>query len=407
MSSAQGEQRSAVEAMDVNARFRAVFDQSSQFAGILSLDGAVLDANKTSLQICGYAREEVIGRPFWETPWWRHDKTVQAKIRRASARAAQGLPYREELSYIWADNSEHMVDFSLNPIRNDRGGIVFLHPTGLDITDRKLTEERIRKLTENLEVEVSARTSELENRNFDVLRQSALLRVLSHRLMEVQDSERRRISRELHDSAGQLLSVLTVNLAAITRQTKDIAPNISERADESHQIARQIMQEIRTMSYLLHPPLLEEGGLATALEVYVAGLNARGGLDIQLMIPENFPRFSDDLELAVFRVAQECLTNIHRHSGSKTACIRLAHAGQNVLIDVEDQGRGIPAEKLAGIQGQRSGVGITGMRERVRHLKGVMEIRSHKGGTKISVKLPANFTPRELDSVLEEVRAAK
>ena len=384
MSSAQGEHPSTFEATDANARFRAVFDQSSQFAGILSLDGVVLDANKTSLQICGYTREQVIGRPFWETPWWRHDKTVQAKIRRASAQAAQGLPYREELSYAWADNSEHVVDFSLYPIRNDRGDIVFLHPTGLDITDRKLTEERIRRLTENLESEVSARTNELENRNSDVMRQSSLLRVLSHRLMEVQDSERRRISRELHDSAGQLLSVLTVNLAAITRQTKDIAPNISERADESHQIARQIMQEIRTMSYLLHPPLLEEGGLATALEVYVAGLNARGGLDIQLMIPENFPRFSDDLELAVFRVAQECLTNIHRHSGSKTAAVELRISGDEVTLEVRDQGSGIAPEKLAEIETHGSGVGIQGMRERLRPFDGHMRIASSSSGTAVS-----------------------
>ncbi|HWF37287.1 MAG TPA: PAS domain S-box protein [Candidatus Acidoferrales bacterium] len=373
-----------VEPIDADARFRAVFDQSSQFACILSVDGIVLDANKTCLEICGYARDQVIGRPFCETPWWRHDKTVRAKIRRATAQAAQGLPFREELSYVWVDGSEHMVDFSLYPIRNDRGEIVFLYPTGLDITDRKLVEKRIRRLTKNLESEVSARTNELENRNSDVLRQSALLRVLSHRLMEVQDSERRRISRELHDSAGQLLSVLTVNLAAITRQTKDIAPLISERADESHQIARQIMQEIRTMSYLLHPPLLEEGGLATALEVYVAGLNARGGLDVQLMISENFPRFPDDLELAVFRVAQECLTNIHRHSGSRIAVVRLKITGEEFTLEVRDQGSGISPEKLAEIQTHGSGVGIQGMRERLRPFNGHMSIDSDFSGTIVS-----------------------
>jgi len=370
--------------MDANARFRAVFNQSSQFAGILSLDGVVLDANETSLRICGYTREQVISRPFWETPWWRHDKTVQAKIRRATAQTAQGLPYREELSYVWADGSGHMVDFSLNPIRNERGEMIFLYPTGLDITDRKVTEQKIRTLTENLESEVSARTSELENRNSDVLRQAALLRVLSHRLMEVQDSERRRISRELHDSAGQLLSVLTVNLAAITRQTKDIAPLVSERAEESHQIARQIMQEIRTMSYLLHPPLLEEGGLATALEVYVEGLNSRGSLAVQLNISENFPRFSDDLELAVFRVAQECLTNIHRHSGSKTAAVELRIAGDEVTLEVRDQGSGIAPEKLAEIETHGSGVGIQGMRERLRPFDGHMRIASSPSGTAVS-----------------------
>jgi two-component system, NarL family, sensor kinase len=184
-------------------------------------------------------------------------------------------------------------------------------------------------------------------------------------------------------------------------------PQFAAAAQESDRLVRQLSQEIRTMSYLLHPPLLDETGLSGALQWYTHGLTERSGLNIALEISEDFGRLPAEMELAVFRIVQECLTNIHRHSGSKTASIRLVHAGKSVLIDVEDQGRGIPAEKLAGIQGQRSGVGITGMRERVRHLKGVMEIRSHKGGTKISVKLPANFTASELDAVLEEVRTAK
>jgi PAS domain S-box-containing protein len=385
MSLVRPDRKLAAEAVEANAKFRALFDQASQFAGIMTVDGTLIDANESSLQICGYTRDQVVGRPFWQTAWWRHDKIVQDKLRTATESAAQGISYREELSYVWADGSLHAVDFRLHPIRDDAGQIIFLHPTGADITEHKIANQKIQALTENLEAEVAVRTGEIQDRNADVLRQSALLGVLSRRLMEVQDSERRRISRELHDSAGQLLSVLSVNLAAITRQTKAVAPHISDLADESHKLARQIMQEIRTMSYLLHPPLLEEAGLITALEVYVAGLNDRGSLQIKLVTPEKFPRLPNELELAAFRVVQECLTNVHRHSGSRTATIELSADEKTLTLEVRDQGKGISPAKLVDIQSHGSGVGIQGIRERLRPFDGDMRIDSNPSGTTINV----------------------
>jgi PAS domain S-box-containing protein len=385
MSSVDPGHRLAAAALEANAKFRALFDQATHFAGIMTVDGTLIDANKSSVEVCGYARDQVLGRPFWQTPWWRHDKSVQDKLLAATERAAQGTSYREELSYVWADDSLHTVDFRLHPIRDDAGKVIYLHPTGTDITEQKIANQKIQTLTENLEAQVSVRTSEIQDRNADMLRQSALLGVLSRRLMEVQDSERRRISRELHDSAGQLLSVLSVNLAAITRQTKAVAPHISDLADESHKLARQIMQEIRTMSYLLHPPLLEEAGLVTALEVYVAGLNDRGSLAIKLVTPEKFPRLSSELELAAFRVVQECLTNVHRHSGSRTATVELSADETTLTLEVCDQGKGISAAKLEEIQSHGSGVGIQGIRERLRPFNGDMRIHSTSSGTAVVV----------------------
>jgi signal transduction histidine kinase len=143
------------------------------------------------------------------------------------------------------------------------------------------------------------------------------------------------------------------------------------------------------MSYLLHPPLLDENGLTGAIQWYIQGLVERSGLKIELTFPKDFGRLSDDVEVTIFRIVQECLTNIHRHSGSMTAKISLSRQGESVSLEIQDEGKGIPEERLAKIQGHRTGVGITGMRERVRHLNGTINIQSNANGTKISVTLPA------------------
>jgi signal transduction histidine kinase len=142
------------------------------------------------------------------------------------------------------------------------------------------------------------------------------------------------------------------------------------------------------MSYLLHPPLLDEMGLPEALRWYIDGLSERSGLEIVLDLPRDFERPSREMELVMFRLVQECLTNIHRHSGSKSAAIRIARDERGIALEVEDKGRGIPAEKLSAIQSQGSGVGIRGMRERVRHFGGRMDIEAPPGGTKISFAFP-------------------
>ena len=156
---------------------------------------------------------------------------------------------------------------------------------------------------------------------------------------------------------------------------------------------QQLNKEIRTTSYLLHPPLLDENGLSQAILWYIQGLMERGGLNIDFDISEDFGRLPADLELAIFRVVQESLTNIHRHSGSKTAKIRLSHTNGTILLEIQDQGKGISAEKLADLRAQRSGVGITGIRERIRQFKGEMDIQSNGSGATIVVRLPMPAAP--------------
>jgi len=245
-------------------------------------------------------------------------------------------------------------------------------------------------LANNLENQVLVRTHQLEQRNAEVVQQSEQLRELSRRLQQTQDDERRRIARELHDSAGQVLAALGMNLASIAQRARR-NPKLGKATQEGLELVHQLSKEIRTMSYLLHPPLLDENGLPGVIQWYVQGLAERRNLKCELMIPEDFGRLSDDMEVAIFRIVQECLTNIHRHSGSKTATIRLSREGEIVSLEIQDEGKGIPSEKLTEIQAHRTGVGITGMRERVRHLNGTIDIQSDANGTKISVSLPASL----------------
>jgi two-component system NarL family sensor kinase len=203
-------------------------------------------------------------------------------------------------------------------------------------------------------------------------------------MMITQDQERRRIARELHDSAGQSLAALSMNLARIEQDLKHDPSHLVKAVSDAQERLRILSQEIRTTSYLLHPPLLDEVGLSSALHWYTEGLGERSGLDIKLSVAENLPRLEPEMELAIFRLVQECLTNIHRHSGSKTAQIRLAREADKVYVEVQDQGQGMSPERIADVRLKGAGVGIRGMRERVRQLGGELAIESDSGGTRIT-----------------------
>jgi len=402
----QHERQITAEAVAANAKFRAVFEQTSVFAGIMTKDGVIFEANRLSLEVCGYKTEDVLGRPFWETGWWRNFPESRNKIRAATPLVANGIPYREILHYSWADGTERLVEFALYPILDEDGKVLFLHPTGVDITDLKATEEKYRRLSETLEAEVRARTRELEDRNAEVLRQSELLRLFSRRLLQAQDEERRHIARELHDSAGQTLTVIGLYLAQLTQKLSAITPDLTNDIAAIEESVQQLQREIRTTSYLLHPPLLDESGLPSALGWYVQGLVERSGLDISLNISEDCGRLPREMELVIFRLVQECLTNIHRHSGSKMASIRILRESDAVTVEVEDEGRGMPADKLAEIQSGGSGVGIRGMRERVRQFEGKFNVESNGAGTRIFVSIPLPQSVLRPAGGVEPLRAA-
>ena len=247
----------------------------------------------------------------------------------------------------------------------------------------------------DLEEKVQQRTVELRAANQN-------LGELSARLLHLQDEERRRIARELHDSVGQTLAALSMNLAAIGADIERLAKTATTISD-STALVNDMSTDIRTISYLLHPPLLDEAGLTSALTWYVKGFAERSKIEVDLRIPEDFGRLSRDLETAIFRVVQECLTNIHRHSGSSVARILIAHSDGRVRIEVEDKGKGIPSQKRAEIMASTTGtpgVGIRGMRERLRQLGGSLEIRSNGEGkgTVVTAYLPAISAPLPVEA---------
>jgi signal transduction histidine kinase len=221
--------------------------------------------------------------------------------------------------------------------------------------------------------------------------------------MKAQDQERRRIARELHDSAGQTLTVLGLSLAELVERAHVIAPELAKEGKEIEGVVQQLHREIRTASYLLHPPLLDECGLASALTSYVEGLAERSHIAIALDVAANVGRLPSDLELAIFRVVQECLTNIHRHSGSETALIRVTRDGKSIRIEVQDHGKGISPERLSEIQSHGSGVGIMGIRERIRQFHGEMHIESNGSGTSVIVSIPL---PKDAHADSEPQQAA-
>lgn len=215
------------------------------------------------------------------------------------------------------------------------------------------------------------------------------LRLMSGRLLNLRDEERRRLARDLHDSVGQLLALTKVNLSSARRHLTDSEAEVKRLFGESCEMIEQALSEVRTISYLLHPPLLEELGLSSVLSWFVSGFSERSGIRVDLKLPEKMGRFSHELETGIFRIIQECLTNIHRHSRGSVAKIELARSRDQLRLRVEDDGAGFPAAGgQAGREDSLPGVGISGIRERVRQLGGEMQIQSGERGTAVEVEFP-------------------
>lgn len=370
----------------------AIVDCSDDAIVSKNLDGMITSWNTGAERMFGYKADETIGQHITLIiPPDRRDeeKEILRRIRNGE----------------WVDHFETVrtrrngtllnISATISPVKDAAGHVIGASKVARDITEQKRaadalrqSEERFRILSESLDSEVKARTLELEQRNADVIMKSEQLRELSWQLLRTQDEERRHIARELHDSAGQTLAVLGMNLSTIVQSAREIAPEVAESAEETQELVRQLTREIRTTSYLLHPPLLDENGLPAALSWYLRGLTERSELDIAFNISEEFGRLPRDMELVVFRLVQECLTNVHRHSASNSAVVQISRESDRVLVEVRDQGKGMSPEKLAEIQLKGSGVGIRGMRERLRQFHGEMNIDSTSTGTTVLVAIP-------------------
>jgi two-component system NarL family sensor kinase len=214
------------------------------------------------------------------------------------------------------------------------------------------------------------------------------LHQLSGKLLELQDDERRRISRELHDTTAQNLAVLSMNMCIVKDAARLLNAPAREAVAECLSLAERCSQEIRTLSYILHPPLLDELGLMSALRAYTTGFTKRTGVQVELKMAD-IGRLPSDVETTLFRIVQEALTNVHRHSGSARADIRLIRDPKEVKLQVSDDGQGVPPASLAMISdGGNVGVGIAGMRERAAQLGGILKIASSERGTTVTAILP-------------------
>jgi signal transduction histidine kinase len=262
--------------------------------------------------------------------------------------------------------------------------------------ERERAELELQKAHDQLEQRVAERTVQLSQALASVESEASVrkqaeeqLRRLSVRLMTLQDEERRRIARDLHDTTGQALAAIKMTLALI-QQIGTSVPNFQGLVDDLNALADEALQEIRTTSYLLHPPLLDESGIASAARWFVEGFAKRSGIQVHCDIPEKMERLPRNCELVLFRVLQEGLTNVHRYSGASAATVRLRLENNELEFEVSDNGSGISEERLQQVReaGGSAGVGIAGMRERVRELSGSFEIQSSKSGTAVRVTLP-------------------
>jgi len=335
------------------------FTASSVGLAILDHDLRYQRINQKIADIHGVSAPSHLGRTVREVIPGFADQ-LEPRLQRVLTTGTSLL--NEELSgpVLSGENPTEYWSANFFPIRNEAGDVAQVGVVVVDITERRRAEFTLRRL--------------------------------SGRLMDLQDQERRRIARELHDSVGQALTAIKLSLELATKQLDptSVSPAVMRGFQECQELADQCAADTRTISYLLHPPLLDERGLASAVQWYVDGFARRSGIEVSLDLPQGESRLPQSHETTLFRILQEGLTNIHRHSESATAFVRLCTESSVAILEIRDQGRGMPAESLRACKesSRLVGVGIAGMRERVRQLGGRLEIDSNRQGTTLTATLP-------------------
>jgi len=335
--------------------------------------------NKGAQELYGWTRDEALGRvthSLLQTQFPGPQESIQTQFRQAGR-------WQGELSHICKDGRLITVisrwELTRDPVTNSDS----IMEANINITPTKQAEQQLQLLVQTLESRIAERTQELEHATNQ-------LRELSGKLLRTQDEERRRIARELHDGVGQLLAAMNMNLSNLKNEMEGLNEEAARRLDENTTLVEQASQEIRTISHLLHPPLLDVMGLESALRWYVDGYCERSKISVEMQLT---PGFSDglprDFALSLFRIVQECLTNVHRHSESAWAQIAVRRSSSEITLEVRDHGKGMSPELQLKISaGESSGVGLRGIRERIRQFGGRLEVHANEGGTRVISTLP-------------------
>jgi PAS domain S-box-containing protein len=367
-------------------RFRLFIEAVKDYA-IYTLDaqGHVSSWNEGAARLKGYAASEIMGRHF--SCFYSAEDNQGGKPARELELATREGRVEDEGWRVRKDGSRFWANATITGIRDNTGTLIGFAKVTRDYTDRMRAQEALRVANADLTAEVAERKS--AEAKLAVSEKS--LRDLSLHLLRTQDQERKRIGRDLHDSLGQYLAVLKMNLESLESGVG--TDGFAEQVASCVRLADDALKEVRTISYLLYPPLLEEMGLKSAIPWYLDGFSKRSNIQTTFEVDPEFRRITPEAELALFRILQESLTNVHRHSGSASATVKLSQVDGEAVLEIADRGKGISSKLLQEFGEEWTGslgVGLRGMNARVSQLGGKLEVESTGKGTVVKARVPVS-----------------
>jgi PAS domain S-box-containing protein len=356
--------------------FRLLIESIRDYAiFVLDPEGHVVTWNPGAQAMKGYTKQEIVGQHF--SKFYPAEAVQNGWPQRELALAEKEGRFADEGWRVRKDGTTFWASVIISALRTDDGKLSGFAKVTQDLTERRQGEERIQTLNR----ELRQRLGQLEESRRIVELRTLELQKLSAQLLHIQDEERRRLARELHDDLGQQLAALHM-----------ILPRISAN-EEARKMVETATATVRNLSYLLHPPLLDETGLRAALHWYIDGFTKRSGIQVSFTVtPQSFPRLAGEIETTIFRVIQESLTNVYRHAQSDSARVEIEKQAETALVRVRDYGKGLPPDFATRGFSQRLGVGVSGMRERVRQFGGELTMTSAEPGTLVEAKIPL-FNP--------------
>jgi PAS domain S-box-containing protein len=338
---------------------------------VLDPEGNVLTWNPGAEAMKGYTKDEIVGKHF--SKFYLPEAVESGWPQRELAMAQKEGRFADEGWRVRKDGTSFWASVIISALRSEDGKLSGFAKVTQDLTERRHAEERIQALNR----ELRNRVSQLDESRRVIELRTLELQKLSARLLQIQDEERRRLARELHDDLGQQLAAIKMMLGKVSG------------SEEVREMTDAAISTVRNLSYLLHPPLLDETGLRAALHWYIDGLEKRSGIKISLIVtPQIFPRLSADIETTIFRVVQESLSNVYRHANSESARVEIEKQSEWVMVRVRDYGKGAFLDTAGRSHSSRLGVGIAGMRERVRQFGGELTVSRAEPGTLVETKIP-------------------